>query len=116
MISDMYDVLTSIKYIVEVKECIIPDVKNVKNTRKVHKREAWVSKDTNHGGKRVQMLAEDDHGEILRIFFHKYAHGTKEMQLKLSHQLLNCDDVKGDSDKDKKIGGVICGIYQMSIM
>ena len=29
-------------------------------------REFWGSKDTNHGGKRVQMLAEDDYGAILK--------------------------------------------------
>ena len=30
IISDMYDVLTPIKYILEAEGCIIPDVKNVK--------------------------------------------------------------------------------------
>ena len=38
IISDTYDVLTSIKYIVEDEGCIIPDVKNVKNTRKGRQR------------------------------------------------------------------------------
>ena len=32
IISDTHDVLTSINYIVEAEGCIIPDVKNVKNT------------------------------------------------------------------------------------
>ena len=60
IISDTYDVLTSIKYIVEDEGCIIPDVKNVKNTRKLRRREVWESKDTNNGGKRARMLAEDN--------------------------------------------------------
>ena len=60
IISDTYDVLKSIKYIVEAEGCIIPDVNNVKNTRKGRRREVWGSKDTNLGGKRVCMLAEDD--------------------------------------------------------
>ena len=33
IISDTHDVLTSIKYSMEAEGCIIPDVKNVKNTR-----------------------------------------------------------------------------------
>ena len=65
IISYMYDGITSIKYIVEAEGCIIPDVKNVKNTRKGRQREVWGSKDTNHGIKRVRMLADDDYSTIL---------------------------------------------------
>ena len=39
IISDMFDVLTSIKYIVEAEGCIITNVKNLKNTRKGRRRE-----------------------------------------------------------------------------
>ena len=62
IISDRYDVITSIKYIVEVEGCIIPDVKNVKNTRKGRQREAWGIKDTNHEGNILRMLDEDEYG------------------------------------------------------
>ena len=41
IISDTYDVLILIKYIVEDEGCIIPDVYNVKNTRKGQKGGAW---------------------------------------------------------------------------
>ena len=68
----------------EDEVCIIPDFKIVKNTRKGRQKEAWEGKETNHGGKRVRMLAEDDYGVILKKQLHKYAHGTKEMQLGLS--------------------------------
>ena len=64
IISNMYDVLTSIKDTVEAGGCIIPDVNNVKNMRKGWRREVWGSKDTNHGGERVHILAECDYGEI----------------------------------------------------
>ena len=60
----MYDLLTSIKYIVEAKGYIIPDVKNANKMWKGQKREAWGVKDTNHGGKRVLILTEDDNGAI----------------------------------------------------
>ena len=60
IISDMYDVLTSIKYIVEDEGCIIPDVNNAKNTLKGRRREAWGSKDTNCGRKSLQIFSEDD--------------------------------------------------------
>ena len=60
----MYDLLTSIKYIVEAKGCIITDVKNVNKTWKRRRREAWGIKDTNHGGKRLLMLNENDNGAI----------------------------------------------------
>ena len=50
----------------EAKGCITPDVKNVNKTWKRRRREAWGGKDTNHGGKRVLMLTEDDNGEILK--------------------------------------------------
>ena len=58
----MYDVLTSINYIVETKGFIIPDVKNVKNIRKGRQRGAGDIKDTINGVKRVRMLVEDDYG------------------------------------------------------
>ena len=61
--SDTYNVITSVKYIVEAKGCTIPYVNNLKNLRKGWQREVWGSKDTNHGGKRVRMLAEDDYGK-----------------------------------------------------
>ena len=51
IIYNTYDLLTSIKYIVEAEGCIIPDVKNFNKTWKRQKREAWGVKDTNHGGK-----------------------------------------------------------------
>ena len=72
-----YDVLTSIKYIVEAEGCIVPDFNNVKNTRKGQQREAWKIKDTNHGGKRVRMLDEYNYGAILKKKLHKDAHGKK---------------------------------------
>ena len=56
----MYDVLISIKYIVEDRYCIVPDFKNVENMQKGRQREAWGIKDTNNGGNIVQVLAEDD--------------------------------------------------------
>ena len=62
IIYDTYDLLTSIKYIVEAEGCIIPDVKNVKNTRKGRQREAWGIKDTNHEGNILRMLDEDEYG------------------------------------------------------
>ena len=77
IISDTYAVLTPIKYIVEAKGCIILDAKNVKNTRKGQQREVWGSKDTNHGGKRLRMLSEDDYGALLKKKMHKDAHGAK---------------------------------------
>ena len=64
IISDMYDVLTSIKYIVEDEGCIIPDVNNANKTWKMRRRGAWGIKDNNHGGKMVLILAEDDNGVI----------------------------------------------------
>ena len=60
----MYDLLTSIKYIEEAEGCIIPDVKNVNKTWKRQRREYWGVKDTNHGGKRVLMLTDNDNGAI----------------------------------------------------
>ena len=82
----MYDVITSIKNIVEAEGCIIPDVKNVKNTRKGQRREVWGVKYTNHGRKRVKILAEEYYGAILKKKLHKYAYGAKGK---------NCDDVNG---------------------
>ena len=41
---------------------------------------------------------------------HRDSHGTKEIYIKLSHQLFNCDDMKGDFDEDRKIGDGICGM------
>ena len=32
------------------------------------------------------------------------------MQLELSQQMFNCDDVKGGFEKDREIGDGICGI------
>ena len=49
IIYDTYDLLTSIKYIVEAEGCIIPDVKNVNKTWKQQRREAWGAKDAKHG-------------------------------------------------------------------
>ena len=113
IISDTYDVLTSIKYIVEAEGCIIPDVKNVKNTQNGRQREVWGGKGAFHGGKRVQMLAGDDYGAISEKKLHKYAHGAKYMQLNLSQQLFNCDDAKKDLDKNRKIGDGICGMKML---
>ena len=62
IISDTYDVLTKIKYIVEAKVCTIPDVDNVKKMQKGRQRVVWGSKDTNNGRNRVRMLAEYDYG------------------------------------------------------
>ena len=59
------------------------------------------------------MLAEHDYGAILKKKLHKDAHGAKGMQLKLSQQLFNCDDVKGDFDEDRKIGDGICGMKML---
>ena len=50
--------------------------------------------------------------QFLRIF-HKDANDTNEMQLKLSQQLFNCDDVRVDFDEDSKIG---YGIYDMKML
>ena len=61
----------------EAEGCIIPDVNNVKNIRKGHQGEDRESKDTNHGRKRVLMLAEDDYGEILKKKLHKNVHSAK---------------------------------------
>ena len=80
----------------EAEGCIIPDINNVNKTWKSQRREAWGVKDTNHGGKRVLMLADDDNGEISKEKIHKDAYGAKKMQLKLSRQLFYCDDLTGD--------------------
>ena len=93
IISDTYDVRTLIKYIAEPKGCTIPDVKNVKNSRKGRQGGVWGSKNTNCGGNRVRILA--DYGANSRKTLHEEAHGTKEMHLELSQKLFNCDDVKG---------------------
>ena len=77
IIYNTYDLLTSIKYIVEAEGCIILDVKNVNKTWKRQRRKAWGVKDTNHGGKRVLILADDDNGEISKKKMHKDAHGAK---------------------------------------
>ena len=71
IISDTYDVRTSIKYIAEPKGCTIPDVKNVKNSRKGRQREVWGCEETNHVLNRVRMLAEDDYGENSKKKMHK---------------------------------------------
>ena len=60
----MYDLLTSIKYIVDTEGCIIPDVKNVNKTWKRCRRGAWGVKCTYHGGNRVLMLTDNDKGAI----------------------------------------------------
>ena len=44
---------------------------------------------------------------------HKNAHDAMEMQLKLSQQLFNCDDMKGYFDSDRKIGDGICGMKML---
>ena len=41
------------------------------------------------------------------------AHGAKEMQIELSQQLFNCDDVKGSFDKDSKFCD---GIFDMKML
>ena len=61
------------------------------------------------------MLAEDDYGAILTKKLHKDTHGAKEIQLGLSQQLFNCDDVKVDFDKDNKVGDGICGMKMLKI-
>ena len=61
----------------EDEGCIIPDVNNMENTWKGWQREAWGSKDTNHGGKRVRMSDEDEYGAIPKKKFYKDAHGAK---------------------------------------
>ena len=61
----------------EAEGCIIPDVNNVKNTRKGRRREVWGSKDTNHGGKKVRVLAENNYGKNSKKTIHKYAYGAK---------------------------------------
>ena len=55
------------------------------------------------------MLVEDDYGANLKGELHKYAHGAKEIQLELSQQLFNCDDVKGGVDEEMKFCDGICG-------
>ena len=71
----------------------------MKNSQKGRQREVWGSKDNNHGGERVRMLSEDDYGTNPEKKMHKDAHGAKEMQLELSHQLFSCYDVKGGFDE-----------------
>ena len=66
IIYDTYDILTSINYIMEAEGCIISDVNNVNKPWKRPRREAWRVKDTNHGRKRVLMLANDDYGKITK--------------------------------------------------
>ena len=44
---------------------------------------------------------------------HKDTHGAMGMQLELSHQLFNCDDVKVDFEEDSKIGDGICGMKML---
>ena len=58
----------------------------------------------------VRMLAEDDYSENPKKILHKDVHGAKERNTKLLQQLFSCDDVKGDFDKDRKIGDSICGM------
>ena len=103
IISDTYDVLISIMYIVEAEGFIIPGVKNVRNVWKVQRREYWGSKETNYRGKSVGILAKDDYGAIPKGKVHKDAHVAKVMQLKLSQQMFNCDDTRGGFDEDRKI-------------
>ena len=55
-------------------------------------------------------MAMDDCSTISRGKLHRNAHGAKEIKLELSQQLFNCDDVKGDFDKYRKIGDRICGM------
>ena len=61
----------------------------------------------------MHKLAEDDYVAISKKKMHKDEHGAKEMQLKLSHQLFNCDDAKGYFDEDRKIGYGICGMKML---
>ena len=41
---------------------------------------------------------------------HKDTNGAMGMQIELSQQLFNCDDVKVDFDEENKIGDGICGM------
>ena len=59
------------------------------------------------------MLAEDDYVENQKEDIRKDAHGTKEIQIELSQQLFNFDDVKGGFDKDSKIGDGICDMKML---
>ena len=59
------------------------------------------------------MLDEYDYNTISDKILHKDAHGAKEMQLELSHQLFNCDYVRGDSDKDSNTGDVTFGVKML---
>ena len=106
----MHGVLTPIKYVVDPKGCIIPYVNNVKNKRNGRQREAWGSKDTNHRVNMVRMFSEDDYSANMRKKMHKDAYGAKEMKIKLSQKLFNCNDMKGGFDEDRKIGDGICGL------
>ena len=54
-------------------------------------------------------MDDDDYGANLKEKNHKDAHGAKEMQLKVSHQLFICDDVKVFFNKNRNIGDDICG-------
>ena len=47
------------------------------------------------------MLSEDYYGAILKKK-RTDAHDAKEMQLWLSHQLFDCDDVKRDFEEDRE--------------
>ena len=58
-------------------------------------------------------MDEDNYGAIPKKIFHKYAHGAKEIQLELSKQLFNSDDVKKDFDEDRKMMDGICGMKML---
>ena len=55
----------------------ISDVKNVKTSEKGWQRGVLGIKDTNHGGKRVQILAEYDYGTNPKKKLQKDAHDAK---------------------------------------
>ena len=61
----------------------------------------------------MRMLAKDDCGAVLKKISYKDAHRTKYIQLELSQQLFNCDDMKGYFDSDRKIGDGICGMKML---
>ena len=59
------------------------------------------------------MLDQDEYSVILKKKLHKNVHGAKEMQIELSQQLFNCDDVKGGFEEDRKIGDGVCGMKML---
>ena len=102
----MYDVLTSFQYILESKGFIIPDINNVKNSRRVGK--GW------YGGVPTPIIGGRGcrfwlRTTILKIQrqMNKNAHGKKEIQMEFSQQLFNCDDDNGLFSNPEKLIMVI---------